>query len=62
MEGLEWGMLNRITDNNPCVSCDTIEQAYADNDIILEALLLRCKERGITLKKKGIKLRLSYRK
>ena len=54
-------MLNRITDNNPCVSCDTIEQAYADNDIILEALL-RCKERGITLKKKGIKLRLSYRK
>ena len=55
-------MLNRITDNNPCVSCDTIEQAYADNDIILEALLLRFKERGITLKKKGIKLRLSYRK
>ena len=37
-----------------CVSCDTVEQAYEDHDRVLEALLLRCKERGIALKKREL--------
>ena len=58
IEGLE-GILN-ITDDILVYGVgDTEDEARRDHDSRLEALLLRCRERGIALKKNKLKLRIT---
>ena len=58
LEGLE-GILN-ITDDILVYGVgDTEDEARRDHDSKLEALLLRCRERGIALNKNKLKLRIT---
>ena len=55
LEGLE-GILNIADDILVYGVGDTVEQANADHDKKLEALLLRCRERDVALNKDKLKL------
>ena len=57
LEGLE-GILNIADDILVYGVGDTVEKAIADHNRKLEALLLRCRERGIALNKEKLKLRV----
>ena len=57
LEGLE-GILNITDDILIYVVGDTEDEARRDHDRKLEALLIRCRERGIALNKNKLKLRI----
>ena len=58
LEGLE-GILNITDDILIYGVSDTKDEARRDHDLKLEALLLRCPERGIALDKNKLKLRIT---